>query len=241
MPALSLPRRPLVGLGAALALSAAFAWAPFAHAASSAVTLPPPSTTGPIPTGPTSDALQSAVLAGGCFWGIEAVYQHLDGVTEVVSGYSGGEAATADYRLVSAGRTEHAEAVRITYDPRQVSYARLLQVFFSVAHDPTQLNRQGPDRGRQYRSSIFYADETQQRVAEAYIDQLDAAGVFDRPIVTRLDPLNAFYPAEDYHQDYAYHHPNQPYIVFNDLPKVANLKRRFPGDYRDTPVLDTAR
>lgn len=238
MPALSLPRRPLVGLGAALALSAAFVWTPYTHAASSAVTLPPPSTTGPTPTG---GALQSAVLAGGCFWGIEAVYQHLDGVTEVVSGYSGGEAATADYRLVSAGRTEHAEAVRITYDPRQVSYARLLEVFFSVAHDPTQLNRQGPDRGRQYRSAIFYADETQQRVAEAYIDQLDAAGVFERPIVTRLDPLNAFYPAEDYHQDYAYHHPNQPYIVFNDLPKVANLERRFPGDYRDTPVLDTAR
>ncbi|RTQ97824.1 peptide-methionine (S)-S-oxide reductase MsrA [Halomonas nitroreducens] len=238
MPASSLPRRPLVGLGAALALSAAFAWTPFTHAASGAVTLPPPATTGPTPTG---DALQSAVLAGGCFWGIEAVYQHLDGVTEVVSGYSGGEAATADYRLVSTGRTEHAEVVRITYDPRQVSYAQLLQVFFSVAHDPTQLDRQGPDRGRQYRSAIFYADETQQRVAEAYIDQLDAAGVFDQPIVTRLDPLNAFYPAEDYHQDYAYHHPNQPYIVFNDLPKVANLERLFPGDYRDSPVLDTAR
>lgn len=238
MPAASLPRRPLVGLGAALALSAAFAWAPFTHAASSAVTLPPPDTTGPTPTG---DALQNAVLAGGCFWGIEAVYQHLDGVTEVVSGYSGGEAATADYRLVSSGRTEHAETVRITYDPRRVSYGRLLRVFFSVAHDPTQLDRQGPDWGRQYRSAIFYADETQRRIAQAYIDQLDAAEAFDQPIVTRLYPLDAFYPAEAYHQDYAYHHPNQPYIVIHDRPKVANLERLFPGDYRDTPVLDTAR
>ncbi|ATJ81311.1 peptide-methionine (S)-S-oxide reductase MsrA [Halomonas beimenensis] len=198
--------------------------------------LPPPAMTTPIAE---ADGMRHAVLAGGCFWGIEAVFQHLDGVTEVVSGYSGGEAATADYDSVSTGRTDHAEAVRIAYDPRRVSYGRLLQVFFSVAHDPTQLDRQGPDWGRQYRSAIFYVDEAQRRVAEAYIGQLDAAGVFDRPIVTRLDPLDAFYPAEAYHQDYAYHHPNQPYIVFHDLPKVANLERLFPGDYRDTPVLDT--
>ena len=237
MPASSLPRRSLAGLGAALALGVALAWSPTGHATSRAVALPPPDTPGPTAPG---DALQNAVLAGGCFWGIEAVYQHLDGVTEVVSGYSGGAASTANYRHVSAGRTRHAEVVRITYDPGRISYARLLQVFFSVAHDPTQLNRQGPDRGRQYRSAIFYADGTQRRVAEAYIDQLDTAGVFDRPIVTRLAPLDAFYPAEDYHQDYAYHHPNQPYIVFNDRPKVANLERLFPGLYRETPVLDTA-
>ncbi|MDN3554535.1 peptide-methionine (S)-S-oxide reductase MsrA [Halomonas maura] len=234
MPASSLPRRPLVGLGTALALGVALSWSPLGHATSRAVALPPPSTTGPASAG---DALHSAVLAGGCFWGIEAVFQHLDGVTDAVSGYSGGAARTADYRSVSAGRTRHAEAVRITYDPDRISYARLLQVFFSVAHDPTQLNRQGPDRGPQYRSAIFYADETQRRVAQAYIDQLEAAEVFDRPIVTRLDPLEAFYPAEPYHQDYAYHHPNQPYIVFNDLPKVANLERLFPGLYRDDPVL----
>ncbi|XKE45923.1 peptide-methionine (S)-S-oxide reductase MsrA [Halomonas organivorans] len=207
------------------------------RAAAAPVTLPPPAMTAPIAE---AEGPRRAVLAGGCFWGIEAVFQHLDGVTEVVSGYSGGKAATADYDSVSTGRTDHAEVVRITYDPRRVSYGRLLQVFFSVAHDPTQLDRQGPDWGRQYRSAIFYADEAQRRVAQAYIGQLDAAGVFDRPIVTRLDPLDAFYPAEAYHQDYAYHHPNQPYIVFHDLPKVANLERLFPGHYRDRPVLDTA-
>ena len=180
--------------------------------------------------------LATAVVAGGCFWGIEAVFEHVKGVKEAVSGYAGGAAQTAKYEIVSTGTTGHAESVRITYDPAQISYGQLLKVFFSVAHDPTELNRQGPDVGTQYRSAIFYANDEQKRVAEAYIAQLDHAGVFSGPIVTRVDPLKAFYPAEGYHQDFLVLHPDYPYIVFNDLPKVANLKRLFPDEYRDQPV-----
>lgn len=175
----------------------------------------------------------TAVLAGGCFWGIEAVFEHVKGVTGVVSGYAGGEAKTAHYEMVSEGDTGHAESVRITYDPSQISYGQLLKVFFSVAHDPTELNRQGPDTGTQYRSAIFYANEEQQRVAQAYIDQLNKAKVFEQPIVTQVAALNGFYQAEAYHQDYAAHHPNDSYIKYNDLPKVANLRQQFPKLYKE--------
>ena len=174
---------------------------------------------------------QTAVLAGGCFWGVEAVFEHVKGVTQVTSGYSGGTAATAKYDLVSSGSIGHAEAVEITYDPSQVTYGQLLKVFFSVAHNPTELNRQGPDIGPQDRSAIFYANDEQKRVAQAYIAQLQAAKVFPRAIVTQVVPLKAYYIAEAYHQDYVVHHPDQPYIMINDLPKVANLKRQFPNLY----------
>jgi peptide-methionine (S)-S-oxide reductase len=174
---------------------------------------------------------QTAVLAGGCFWGIEAVFEHVDGVTDVTSGYSGGDAETAHYEMVGSGETGHAESVRITYDPSRISYGQLLKVFFAVAHDPTELNRQGPDTGTQYRSAIFYSDDEQKRIAEAYIKQLNQAKVFERPIVTQVSRLNSFYQAENYHQDYAAHHPDDSYIVINDLPKVANLRRQFPKLY----------
>jgi peptide-methionine (S)-S-oxide reductase len=179
----------------------------------------------------TAKAEQTAVVAGGCFWGIQAVFQHVKGVIGATSGYSGGAASTAEYELVSNGDTGHAESVKITYDRSQITYGRLLRVFFSVAHDPTELNRQGPDTGTQYRSSIFYASDEQKRIAEAYIAQLEKAKVFPRPIVTQVVLLQAFYPAEAYHQDYAAHHPNNPYIVYNDAPKVANLRRQFPDLY----------
>ncbi|MBV9209773.1 MAG: peptide-methionine (S)-S-oxide reductase MsrA [Acidobacteria bacterium] len=175
----------------------------------------------------------TAVLAGGCFWGIEAVFEHVKGVKGVVSGYSGGEAKTAHYEMVSEGDTGHAESVQITYDPSQISYGQLLKIFFSVAHDPTELNRQGPDTGTQYRSAIFYSNEEQRRVAAAYIDQLNRAKVFDRPIVTEVSALKAFYQAEAYHQDYAAHNPNDSYIKYNDLPKVANLRQQFPQLYKE--------
>jgi peptide-methionine (S)-S-oxide reductase len=174
---------------------------------------------------------QTAVVAGGCFWGIQAVFQHVKGVKSATSGYSGGEAKTAQYEIVSTGETGHAESVKITYDPAQVTYGELLRVFFSVAHDPTQLNRQGPDDGTQYRSVIFYASDEQKKIADAYIAQLDKAHVFPRAIATQVVPLKAFYPAEDYHQNYATLHPNQPYIFFNDAPKVAHLKQQFPELY----------
>jgi peptide-methionine (S)-S-oxide reductase len=170
---------------------------------------------------------QVAVLAGGCFWCVEAVYRQLAGVRDVVSGYAGGTADTADYETVCTGTTNHAEAVLIRFDPGQISYGQLLKVFFSVAHDPTQRNRQGPDVGRQYRSAIFYADEQQKRVAEAYIEQLDRAGVFTAPIVTELKPLEAFYQAEEYHQDYAAQHPAQPYIAYHAVPKVMKLRKYY--------------
>jgi peptide-methionine (S)-S-oxide reductase len=179
----------------------------------------------------TSKSEQTAVVAGGCFWGIQAVFQHVKGVTNATSGYSGGSAKTAEYELVSIGDTGHAESVKITYDPSQITYGHLLRVFFSVAHDPTQLNRQGPDTGNQYRSVIFYNTDEQKRIAEAYIAQLEKARLFPRPIVTQVVPLQAFYPAEAYHQDYATHHPDDLYIVYNDAPKVAHLRQEFPEIY----------
>ncbi|HEV2912353.1 MAG TPA: peptide-methionine (S)-S-oxide reductase MsrA [Pyrinomonadaceae bacterium] len=193
-----------------------------------AVAFPDPIVDAPLAT---ARGEQTAVIAGGCFWGIEEVFQHVRGVRNVTSGYSGGAAKTAHYEVVSAGETGHAESVRVTYDPSQVSYGQLLKVFFAVAHDPTELNRQGPDRGTQYRSAIFYANEEQKRIAEAYIDQLNRAGVFGRPVVTQVAALNAFYEAEAYHQDYAIHHPDDPYIVVNDLPKVENLRKQLPELY----------
>jgi peptide-methionine (S)-S-oxide reductase len=174
---------------------------------------------------------ETAVLAGGCFWGVEAVFEHVKGVTQVTSGYAGGTAATATYDKVSMGNTGHAESVSITYDPSKVTYGQLLKVFFSVAHDPTELNRQGPDTGTQYRSAIFYANEDQKRIAQAYIAQLNAAKTFRRPIVTEVTPLKAYYPAEAYHQDYLARNPTQPYIVINDLPKIAALQKQLPALY----------
>src|SRR5882762_4933169 len=175
---------------------------------------------------------RAAVVAGGCFWGIQAVFQHVKGVIAVTSGYSGGSADRAHYELVSEGNTGHAESVRITYDPSQVSYGQLLKVFFAVAHDPTELNRQGPDTGSQYRSAIFYADEEQKRIAQAYIEQLNQAKVFGGKIVTQVVPLKSFNVAEGYHQDYLVHHPNDPYIVYNDLPKLENLRKLLPELYK---------
>src|SRR6266567_6689742 len=174
---------------------------------------------------------QTAVISGGCFWGVQAVFQHVRGVTSVTSGYSGGSAKTAEYEIVSTGETGHAESVQIVYDPSQITYGELLRVFFSVAHDPTELNRQGPDEGTQYRSSIFYTTDEQKHIAEAYIAQLDKAKVFPRPIVTKVVPLQAFFPAEAYHQNYATLHPNQPYIAYNDAPKVEHLRQEFPTLY----------
>jgi peptide-methionine (S)-S-oxide reductase len=171
---------------------------------------------------------QTAVLAGGCFWGMEAVFEHLKGVTNVVSGFAGGEKKTAHYETVSSGRTGHAESVQITYDPKQITYGQILKVYFAVAHDPTELNRQGPDYGTQYRSAIFYANDEQKKVAEAYIQQLDNAGVFKHKIVTQVVPLNGFFPAEAYHQHYLDNHRDQPYIVYNDLPKLEALKKQYP-------------
>jgi peptide-methionine (S)-S-oxide reductase len=171
---------------------------------------------------------QTAVLAGGCFWGVDAVFKHVKGVENVVAGYAGGSAATAHYEVVSAGRTGHAESVKITFDPAKILYSDLLRIFFSVAHDPTQLNRQGPDEGTQYRSVIFYANEDQKQIALAYIDQLNKAGVFRKPIVTQVVPLKAFYPAEGYHQNFLALHPDNPYIVHNDLPKLRKLRKQFP-------------
>lgn len=175
---------------------------------------------------------QTTVFAGGCFWGVDAVFKHVKGVSEVVSGYAGGSAVTAHYEQVSTGGTGHAEAVRIRFDPAQVSYQQLLQIFFSVAHDPTQLNRQGPDVGSQYRSAIFYVSAEQQKAAQSYIQQLTTARTFSAPIVTQVVPLRQFYLAEEYHQNYLALHPNQPYIVFNDMPKLQQLRKQFPALYR---------
>jgi peptide-methionine (S)-S-oxide reductase len=178
-----------------------------------------------------------AVIAGGCFWGVQGVFQHVAGVTNAVSGYAGGEQATAHYEMTSSGTTGHAESVQITYDPRKITYGRILQVYFSVAHDPTELNRQSPDEGTQYRSTIFPLNDEQARVAKAYIVQLDGAHVFHTPIATTIEPGKTFYRAENYHQDFQAKNPSYPYIVFNDLPKIANLKRVFPALYRPDPVL----
>jgi len=204
-----------------------------AHGEEPAVAIPAPALDSPAPSG---DGLQNAVLAGGCFWGMQAVYQHTKGVTNAVSGYAGGQKDTAHYPMVGTGRTGHAESVSVTFDPRQISYGKILQIYFSVAHNPTELNRQGPDFGTQYRSEIFYANAEQKEIATAYIAQLDKAHAFDRAIVTQVGPLPGFYPAEDYHQDFAVLHPNYPYIVYNDAPKVENLKRLFADFYRETPV-----
>jgi peptide-methionine (S)-S-oxide reductase len=171
---------------------------------------------------------ETAVLAGGCFWGVEAVFDRLKGVTSVVSGFAGGDKSTAQYETVSTGRTGHAESVKITYDPSQITFGQLLKVYFAVAHDPTELNRQGPDTGTQYRSAIFYTTDEQKKIAEAYIQQLDAAHVFRRPIVTQVVPLHGFFAAESYHQHFLDNNPNNPYIVYNDLPKLAALKKQYP-------------
>jgi len=207
-------------------------------AAEAAVKIPP--LAGDAPS-ESKAAQETAVFAGGCFWGVQGVFQHTKGVLQAVSGYAGGSKTSAVYELVGSGLTGHAEAVQITFDPKQVSYAQLLQIYFSVVHDPTQLNRQGPDRGTQYRSAVFAADATQQQAAERYIVQLDAAKVFPAKIVTQVTPLTAFYAAEDYHQDYATLHPDSGYIATFDLPKIANLQRLYPAWYRADPVLVGAR
>ena len=184
-----------------------------------------------------SDGIQTIVVAGGCFWGVQGVFQHTAGVVNAVSGYAGGSKNTADYSTVSTGTTGHAESVEIKYDPNKISYGKILQIFFSVVHDPTQLNRQGPDSGTQYRSAIFTTSDEQKKVTEAYIAQLDAAKVYRKPIVTKVGPLEGFYPAEAYHQDYLTLHPNQPYIAYNDIPKVENLKKIFAENYIEKPTL----
>ena len=189
---------------------------------------------------PATDSLQTAVLSGGCFWGVQGVFEHVHGVHKVLAGYAGGSAATANYETVSEGDTGHAESVQVVFDPKQVSYGHILQIFFSVALDPTEVNRQGPDSGTQYRSEVFAANPEQSRAATAYISMLDQKHVFARPIATRVDPLTGFYPAETYHQDYLERHPDQPYIAYNDIPKVESLKRLFPESYVEKPVLALA-
>jgi len=214
----------------ALAISA-FAIVP-SLAAEDAVVIPPPAM-----DAKAADGVQTVVVAGGCFWGVQGVFQHTAGVVNAVSGYAGGSKATASYETVSTGTTGHAESVEIKYDPKQISYGKILQIFFSVAHDPTQLNRQGPDSGTQYRSAIFTTSDEQQKVADAYIAQLNAAKVYKKPIVTKVGPLQGFFPAEAYHQDYLTLHPSQPYIAYNDLPKVETLKKLFAETYQDKPTL----
>lgn len=203
-----------------------------AYAAEEARVIPAPSFEQP----KAASSLQTAVLAGGCFWGVQGVFEHVRGVKKVYSGYAGGEKNTARYEMVGSGQTGHAESVEITFDPAEVSYGELLHIFFSVAHDPTQLNRQGPDSGTQYRSAIFYSDESQKTMAQAYVDQLNKGKAFPKAIVTKIDPLKGFYKAEDYHQDFLIHNPRYPYIVYNDLPKIENLKRIFPEIYQGVPV-----
>ncbi len=216
---------------AAIGLLATFKIAP-SLAAEEAVIIPPPAVDVQAGSG-----IQTAVVAGGCFWGVQGVFQHTAGVVNAVSGYAGGSKMTADYNMVSSGTTGHAESVEIKYDPKKISYGRILQIFFSVAHDPTQLNRQGPDTGTQYRSAIFTTNDDQKQVAEAYIAQLNAAKVYKKPIVTKVGPLEGFFPAEAYHQDYLTLHPNQPYIAYNDIPKVENLKKIFAENYIEKPTL----
>jgi peptide-methionine (S)-S-oxide reductase len=203
-----------------------------ASAAEPAVSIPAPSL-----DEQTAASSETAIFAGGCFWGVQGVFQHVKGVTNAVSGYAGGKQETAQYETVSSGRTGHAESVEVTFDPKQVSYGTLLQIFFSVAHNPTQLNYQGPDHGTQYRSAIFAANPEQEKVAEAYIAQLNGAKAFPEPIVTKVSDLKGFYPAEKYHQDFLTLNPTYPYIVYNDLPKIGNLKTMFPTAFRTDPVL----
>ncbi len=197
------------------------------------VIIAPPTIDNPKAAGPA----QTVVLAGGCFWGVQGVFEHVRGVQKVLAGYAGGDKSTANYETVSSGGTGHAESVKITFDPAAISYGQILQIAFSVVHDPTQLNRQWPDVGTQYRSAIFYADEGQKHIAESYIAQLNQAHAFAAPIVTRLEPLKGFYAAEDYHQDYLIHNPTQPYIAIYDLPKIENFRRTFPELYSGRPVL----
>ncbi|MER9250641.1 peptide-methionine (S)-S-oxide reductase MsrA [Mesorhizobium sp. M0598] len=219
---------------AALILTAAAAvfWQTPAVSAEDAVVIPPPAMDEKATAG-----TEKAVFAGGCFWGVQGVFQHVKGVTSAVSGYAGGDKDTAVYEMVGTSRTGHAESVEITYEPSEVTYGQLLQVYFSVAHNPTQLNYQGPDSGTQYRSTIFAENDAQKKIAESYIAQLDKAKVFPKPIVTTLETGKTFYPAEDYHQDFLTLNPTYPYIVYNDLPKVENLKRLFPNLYSEKPVL----
>jgi peptide-methionine (S)-S-oxide reductase len=217
---------------ATVVLAAGLVWS-CARASNSAPPLPLPSPSMDVPRA-TRPGAQTVVLAGGCFWGVQAVFQHIKGVTDATSGYSGGEAESATYDRVSTGDTGHAESVRITFDPSQITFGQLLKVFFSVAHDPTELNRQGPDEGTQYRSVVFFTSAEQKRVADGYIAELDRAKLFHDRIVTQVVPLKAFYAAEAYHQNYARLHPNDPYIVFNDAPKVAHLRQLFPDLYRGT-------
>ena len=212
---------------------AALALATAAHAEGTQRVLPAPASD----VAPSASGPQTATFAGGCFWGIQGVFEHVKGVTKAVSGYAGGSVANPDYEQVSAGTTGHAETVRVTYDPAQVSYGTLLQIFFSVGLDPTQVDRQGPDWGTQYRSELFVADAEQERVARGYLAQLTAAHLYDRPIATRIDPAGPFYPAEAYHQDYLEHHPDQPYIAINDIPKVRGLQSLFPQHWQSKPVM----
>jgi peptide-methionine (S)-S-oxide reductase len=227
----SMPAR-LAALSAVAAIGVVLLRSPL-FGAEAPVLIAAPAVDNPKSAGP----LQTAVLAGGCFWGVQGVFEHARGVQKVVAGYAGGEKSTAQYETVSSGSTGHAESVKITFDPAAISYGQILQIAFSVVHDPTQLNRQGPDVGTQYRSAIFFTDEDQKRIALAYIAQLDQAHSFARPIVTRVEPLKGFYAAEDYHQDYLYHNPTQPYIAMYDLPKIENFKRTFPELYSGRPVL----
>jgi peptide-methionine (S)-S-oxide reductase len=235
VPLVSLLVRP-AWIFAALLLGAGIAL-PFPSAAESARLIPPPMLD---ETANPQAASEVAILAGGCFWGVQGVFQHVEGVLAAVSGYAGGAPNTAHYEMVGTNTTGHAEAVRVTFDPHLISYGRILQIYFSVAHDPTELNRQGPDVGTQYRSAIFPTNPEQTRIAEAYIAQLNQGHLFDAPIVTNVEPGRDFYPAEDYHQDFLTRNPRYPYIVINDLPKIENLKRRFPDLYRATPVLVAA-
>ncbi|WP_338830846.1 peptide-methionine (S)-S-oxide reductase MsrA [Bradyrhizobium sp. 27S5] len=230
MPKSSLSRLSLCAATIGALAVAAFAVAP-SLAAEDAVIIPPPAASAP------EAGIKTAVLAGGCFWGVQGVFQHTAGIVSAVSGYSGGSKANADYEKVSTGTTGHAESVEIKYDPQKISYGKILQIFFSVVHDPTQLNRQGPDSGTQYRSAIFTTSDEQKQVADAYIAQLNAAKVYKKPIVTKVGALEAFYPAEGYHQDYLTLHPTQPYIAYNDIPKVENLKKIFAENYIEKPTL----
>jgi peptide-methionine (S)-S-oxide reductase len=230
-----LPRLGVIGLviAAVGAIELGFRIPP--SAADDAKVIPAPTIDEDTGTSPATS--ETAIFAGGCFWGVQGVFQHVNGVTKAVSGYTGGEASTAHYEMVGSGETGHAESVEVTFDPHKVSYGQLLQIYFSVAHDPTELNFQGPDMGTQYRSTVFPTNTEQAMVAESYIKQLGEAHVFGNDIVTTIEEGKTFYAAEDYHQDYLTLHPNQPYIAINDLPKVQNLKELYPERYREEPVL----
>ncbi len=222
------PRLLLFGLIAVAFLAVMTGGLPYSLSSSKAAQALPD----PIASLPSSAGQSTVVLAGGCFWGMEGVFEHLKGVSNVVSGYAGGNARDAIYERVGSGQTGHAEAVQITYDPSQISYGQLLKIYFAVAHDPTQINRQGPDSGTQYRSAIFFRDAPQKQVAQAYIDQLNAAHVFQKPIATQLSPLSQFYAAEEYHQNFIVRNPNYPYVVIHDLPKIKQLREQFPDLYK---------